>query len=114
MDTQEALRLHAAVRVGDGDSRRVDLFGVIGSAQTGRVRYSGKSQRSDKYILFQSIDATLRARRRGELFDYLPERLAAHSDISGVQPTVMIRVCGKAPDLIERPSPSAVRATYIV
>jgi serine/threonine-protein kinase HipA len=63
---------------------------------------------SDENVPFQSVGEILWARRGGELFDYLLDRFAVHSGLSGVQPKVMIRGENKA-------SPSGIRsATHIV
>ena len=66
----------------------VDLLGVVGRTQIGRLRYSALDAELDEEVPFQSIDEVLRARRGGELFDYLLDRFAAHSGLSGVQPKV--------------------------
>ena len=68
----------------------VDLLGVVGRTQIGRLRYSALDAELDEEVPFQSIDEVLRARRGGELFDYLLDRFAAHSGLSGVQPKVLI------------------------
>ncbi len=69
----------------------VDLLSVTGRTQIGRLRYSAIDAALDEDVPFQSIDEILRARRGGELFDYLLDTFAAHSGLSGVQPKVMIR-----------------------
>lgn len=97
-----------------------DLLGIVGRNQIGRIRYSALDQGLDEAVPFQSIDEILRARRDGELFNYLLERFAAHSGLSGVQPKVMIRavesehVYGKVSDFKSRQSPSVMSATHIV
>ena len=68
----------------------VDFLGVVGRTQIGRLRYSALDAELDEEVPFQSIDEVLRARRGGELFDYLLDRFAAHSGLSGVQPKVLI------------------------
>ena len=60
---------------------------------------------------FQSIDEILEAKGTSGLFDYLLEKFAIHSGLSGVQPKVMIRGQENA-DL--RQSPSFKSATHIV
>lgn len=69
----------------------IDLLSVVGRTQIGRLRYSAIDAGLDEDVPFQSIDEILRARRGGELFDYLLDTFAAHSGLSGVQPKVMIR-----------------------
>lgn len=94
----------------------VDLLGVVGRSQIGRVRYSEPDTQLDEQVPFQSIDEILRARRGGELFKYLLEKFAVHSGLSGVQPKVMIRGIDDAePATVgKRRSPSFKSATHIV
>ena len=68
-----------------------DLLTVVGRTQIGRLRYSAADAELDEDVPFQSVDDILRARRGGELFDYLLDRFAVHSGLSGMQPKVMIR-----------------------
>jgi serine/threonine-protein kinase HipA len=68
-----------------------DLLAVVGRTQIGRLRCSAPDAELDEAVPFQSVDEILRARRGGELFDYLLDRFASHSGLSGVQPKVMIR-----------------------
>ena len=94
----------------------LDLLGIVGRTQIGRLRFSALDAALDEDVPFQSIDEILRARRGGELFDYLLDRFAAHSGLSGVQPKVMIRAeqgdgTGKASG---RQSNSIRSATHIV
>jgi serine/threonine-protein kinase HipA len=94
----------------------LDLLSVVGRTQIGRLRFSALDAELDEEVPFQSIDEILRARRGGELFDYLLDTFAAHSGLSGVQPKVMIRagqegVKGKASG---RESSSVRSATHIV
>ncbi len=91
-----------------------DLLGVVGRTQIGRIRYSANEQDLSEQLPFQSIDEILRARRGGELFNYLLETFAQQSGISGVQPKVMIRASGKASDPKGRQSPSIMSASHIV
>lgn len=92
-----------------------DLLGVVGRHQIGRVRYSAEGQVLDDHLPFQSIDEILRARRGGELYDYLLATFAEQSGISGVQPKVMIRASeGKSAALKGSQSPSLVSPTHIV
>lgn len=91
-----------------------DLLAVVGRTQIGRLRYSSLDQGLDEVVPFQSIDEILRARRDGQLFDYLLQEFAVHSGLSGVQPKVMIRAqSGKLSDA-GRQSPSVQSATHIV
>ncbi len=94
----------------------IDLLSVVGRTQIGRLRFSALDGEPGEEVPFQSIDEILRARRGGELFDYLLDRFAAYSGLSGVQPKVMIRAGkegghGKASG---RQSSSLRSATHIV
>jgi serine/threonine-protein kinase HipA len=91
-----------------------DLLGVVGRSQIGRIRYSADGQELGEESAFQSIDEILRARRGGELFEYLLSAFAAQSGISGVQPKVMIRARAKGSDAKGRQAPSIMSATHIV
>ena len=94
----------------------IDLLSVTGRTQIGRLRFSGIDAALEEDVPFQSIDEILRARRGGELFDYLLETFAAHSGLSGVQPKVMIRAeqgAGKR-KTSGRESSSLRSATHIV
>ena len=76
----------------------LDLLAVVGRAQIGRLRYSGANEDLVADVPFQSVDEVLKARRDGELFDYLLQTFAVYSGISGVQPKVMIRGVDDAAD----------------
>ena len=86
---RERLRLAFAKATGSFDE--FDLLAVVGRSQIGRLRYSGRHDRLDEGVPFQSVDEILAARRKGDLFRHLIERFAAFSGISGVQPKVLIR-----------------------
>jgi serine/threonine-protein kinase HipA len=93
----------------------IDLLGIVGRTQIGRVRYSALDESLDEAVPFQSIDEILKARRDGELFNYLLDQFATHSGLSGVQPKVMIRAKdSKISDPKMRKSPSISSATHIV
>ncbi len=91
-----------------------DLLGVVGRSQIGRVRYSSTDAELDQDVPFQSIDDILKARRDGGLFEFLLERFAEHSGLSGVQPKFMIRATGKSSEFDARMSPTVRSATHIV
>jgi len=88
-----------------------DLLNIVGKTQIGRLRYSDFSTKLTEDVPFQSIDEILKAKGTSELFDYLLEKFAIHSGLSGVQPKVMIRG-NEESDL--RLSPSFRSATHIV
>jgi serine/threonine-protein kinase HipA len=86
---RERLRLAFAKATGSFDE--FDLLAVVGRSQIGRLRYTGRDDRLDEGVPFQSVDEILAARREGDLFRHLIERFAAFSGVSGVQPKVLIR-----------------------
>ena len=92
-----------------------DLLGVVGRTQIGRIRYSDPDAELTEDVPFQSIDEILRARRGGELYDYLLNTFAVHSGISGIQPKVMIRGDEDDRAITSDRQPQSLRtATHIV
>jgi serine/threonine-protein kinase HipA len=69
----------------------LDLLAVVGRSQIGRLRYSGRDEIPTEEAPFQSVDEILGARRGGGLFEWLLERFARFSGLSGVQPKVLVR-----------------------
>jgi serine/threonine-protein kinase HipA len=69
----------------------MDLLATVGRSQVGRLRYTDKEAALDQSVPFQSVDELLASRRDGNLFQYLLERFAAFSGVSGVQPKLLIR-----------------------
>jgi serine/threonine-protein kinase HipA len=92
----------------------LDLLAVVGRTQLGRIRYSGMGEGLDEEVPFQSVDEIIRARRDGGLYDYLLERFAQYSGLSGVQPKVLVRDQGKLSAGKARRSSSIRAATHIV
>ena len=88
-----------------------DLLALVGKTQVGRLRYSEFAETLSEDVPFQSIDEILKAKGTSELFDYLIEKFAIHSGLSGVQPKVMIRAEEEGG---LRVSPSFKSATHIV
>jgi serine/threonine-protein kinase HipA len=88
-----------------------DLLSLVGKTQIGRIRYSGFAETLSEEVPFQSIDEILRSKGTSEFFDYLIEKFAIHSGLSGVQPKVMIRAEQESG---LRLSPSFKSATHIV
>ncbi|WP_348266130.1 HipA domain-containing protein [Edaphobacter paludis] len=86
---RERLRLAFAKATGTFDD--FDLLGIVGRSQVGRIRYTGQKEKLEEDVPFQSVDEILERRRGGDLFRYLIERFASFSDISGVQPKVLVR-----------------------
>ena len=97
-----------------GSFDHFDLLGVVGRSQIGRLRYSAPDADPERDVPYQSVDEILRARRGGELYDYLLERFAEHSGLSGVQPKVLIRAESDEPETRDRLSASVRGATHIV
>ena len=77
----------------------LDMLAITGRHQIGRVEYGASPEimelTHEHEPGFQSVDAILKARRNGDLFEYLMSRYAGRSGISGVQPKVLIRDPGK-------------------
>ena len=112
-----ALRAHLmrSFAKATGSFDDLDLLGVVGRTQIGRIRYSAPDAQLTEDVPFQSIDEILRARRGGELFDYLLKTFAVHSGLSGIQPKVMIRATADDRATIsDRQSQSFRSATHIV
>lgn len=86
---KERLRLAFAKATGTFDE--LDLLGVVGRSQMGRVRYTGEDAELDEAVPFQSVDEILSSRRGADLYRFLIEKFAAHSGISGVQPKFLVR-----------------------
>lgn len=108
-------RLRMAFAKATGAFNDLDLLGIVGRSQVGRLRYTDELAALDQAVPFQSVDELLASRRDGSLFQYLLERFAAYSGVSGVQPKILIRddlAWGAKPDMAERTSIQG--ATHIV
>ncbi|WP_066769634.1 HipA domain-containing protein [Candidatus Viadribacter manganicus] len=93
----------------------LDLLEVVGASQIGRTRYSPLDRDLEEKVPTQSIQEILRTRHSNELFEYLLQRFAQHSGLSGVQPKVMIRSAdANTSDKKARRSPTIQSATHIV
>ncbi|MFT3727945.1 MAG: HipA domain-containing protein [Terricaulis sp.] len=94
----------------------LDLLEIVGGSQIGRIRYSEMNQELEEKVPLQPIEPILRARRDGDLFEFLLNRFAPHSGLSGVQPKVMIRASDGKPsdDKKARRSSTVQSATHIV
>lgn len=86
---RERLRLAFAKATGTFDD--LDLLGIVGRSQMGRVRFTGEDAKLDEAVPFQSVDEILSSRRGGELYRFLIEKFAIYSGISGVQPKFLLR-----------------------
>ena len=110
---RERLRMAFAKATGTFDD--LDLLAIVGRSQVGRLRYTDEHAELDQAVPFQSVDELLASRRDGNLFQYLLERFAAYSGVSGVQPKLLIRdevAWGAGPEAGERTSIQG--ATHIV
>src|ERR1700735_4885143 len=86
---RERLRLAFAKATGALDE--FDLLSIVGRSQIGRIRYTGDKEHLHEDVPFQSVDEILERRRGGDLFQYLLEKFASFSGISGVQPKILVR-----------------------
>src|SRR5208282_1320081 len=112
---RERLRLAFAKATGTFDD--LDLLGIEGRSQVGRIRYTGDKERLNEDVPFQSVDEILASRRDGDLFRHLIEKFAIFSGISGVQPKILVRDDNASATLAKakpRLSPSYRGATHIV
>jgi serine/threonine-protein kinase HipA len=112
---RERLRLAFAKTTGTFDD--IDLLGIVGRSQLGRVRFTAADAILDENVPFQSVDEIVSSRRGGELYRYLIEKFAIHSGISGVQPKFLVRDEGKLSGGMEAKralAPSFRGATHIV
>jgi serine/threonine-protein kinase HipA len=108
-------RLTASFAKAAGSFDDLDLLAVVGRAQIGRVRYSAADAELSEDVPFQSIDEIIKARRGGELYEYLLRKFAVYSGLSGVQPKVMVRGWqDQPPPVADRQSHSFRSATHIV
>lgn len=108
-------RLRMAFAKATGTFNDLDLLRIVGRSQVGRLRYTAEQATLDQAVPFQSVDELLASRRDGSLFQYLLERFAAYSGVSGVQPKLLIRddpAWGRQPATGERTSIQG--ATHIV
>jgi serine/threonine-protein kinase HipA len=102
----ERLRLNFAKVVPDFDE--LQLLEIVGRSQIGRLRYVAEGETPGE-VPAQNLEAILKFDGADDLFEDLMERYAVHSGVSGVQPKVLLREAGLAPErLTER------GATHIV
>jgi serine/threonine-protein kinase HipA len=102
----ERLRLEFAKAVPDLDDLR--LLAIVGRSQIGRLRYVAEGETPGE-VPAQNLESILKFDGADDLFEDLMERYAVHSGVSGMQPKVLLREAGSAPDrLTER------GATHIV
>ena len=88
---RERLRMQFAKTIPEFDD--LDLLGIIGSSQIGRLRY-GYDARLDARVPTQDLEEVLTYKGSADLFAHLIERFAQFSGVSGMQPKVLIREVG--------------------
>jgi serine/threonine-protein kinase HipA len=86
---RERLRMAFAKATGTFDD--LDLLAIVGRSQVGRLRYTNEFAELDQLVPFQSVDELLASRWDGNPFQYLLEKFALYSGVSGVQPKLLIR-----------------------
>jgi serine/threonine-protein kinase HipA len=101
----ERLRMQFAKLIPNFDS--LDLLGIVGQSQIGRLRYAA-SGAVPAAVPEQNLSALLTYAGAEDLFADLLRRYAEHSGISGIQPKVLVREGGVPPRLSHR------AATHIV
>lgn len=96
---KERLRLQFAKAVPAFDD--LDLLGIVGASQIGRLRFSPQPD-LDADIPTLDLDEMLTYQGSADLFAHLLERFATHSGISGVQPKVLVRDMHRPEDTPEK------------
>jgi len=86
---RERLRLVFAKTTGSFSD--FDLLSIVGRSQIGRLRHTGADEPLDEQVPFQSVQEILAEKDGESLFQYLLERFAPVSGLSGVQPKLLIR-----------------------
>jgi serine/threonine-protein kinase HipA len=86
---RERLRLIFAKTTGSFSD--FDLLSIVGQSQVGRLRYTQPDEPLNEQVPFQSVHEILAQNDGGALFQYLIERFATVSGVSGVQPKLLIR-----------------------
>jgi serine/threonine-protein kinase HipA len=102
----ERLRMQFAKLIPNFDS--LDLLGIVGQSQIGRLRYTA-SGNAPADIPEQNLSDLLTYTGAEDLFADLLRRYAEHSGISGIQPKVLVREAG-----VPLPRLSHRAATHIV
>lgn len=105
---RERLRLRFAKAIPEFDD--LDLLGIVGASQIGRLRYSQQA-RLRQEVPGQDLDEILTYRGAADLFAHLLERFATYSGISGIQPKVLIRD-EKVPDKLTDRGATHIVKTY--
>lgn len=85
---REKLRLEFAKQLGTFDD--FDMLAVVGRSQIGRTRFTAMDEDLSSEVPFQSVDEILAARRDGSFIEFLIEKYATFSGVSGVQPKIFL------------------------
>lgn len=105
---RERLRLQFAKAIPEFDD--LDLLGIVGASQIGRLRYSQRDE-LDVAVPRQDLQEILTYRGAADLFAHLLERFATHSGVSGIQPKVLVRDA-KAPDRLTHRGATHIVKTF--
>jgi serine/threonine-protein kinase HipA len=105
---RERLRLQFAKAIPEFDD--LDLLGVVGSSQIGRLRYSQRDE-LDVAVPKQDLNEILTYQGAADLFAHLLERFATYSGVSGVQPKVLVRDA-QAPDKLTHRGATHIVKTF--
>jgi serine/threonine-protein kinase HipA len=105
---RERLRLQFAKAIPEFDD--LDLLGIVGSSQIGRLRYSQRDE-LDVAVPSQDLNEILTYQGAADLFAHLLERFATYSGVSGIQPKVLVRDT-KAPDRLTHRGATHIVKTF--
>lgn len=105
---RERLRLQFAKAIPEFDD--LDLLGIVGSSQIGRLRYSQQAE-LDVAVPKQDLKEILTYQGAADLFAHLLERFATYSGVSGIQPKVLVRDA-KAPDKLTHRGATHIVKTF--
>jgi serine/threonine-protein kinase HipA len=105
---KERLRVQFAKAIPEFDD--LDLLGIVGSSQIGRLRYSQRDE-LDVAVPRQDLNEILTYQGAADLFAHLLERFATYSGVSGIQPKVLLRDA-KAPDRLTHRGATHIVKTF--
>ena len=105
---KERLRLQFAKVIPEFDD--LDLLGIVGTSQIGRLRYSSFNE-IDESMPEQDLKEILTYKGSADLFAHLLERFARYSGVSGIQPKVLVRDI-KQPDKITHRGATHIVKTF--
>ena len=86
----------------------LQLLAIVGKSQIGRLRYFAEGE-TPGGVPAQDLESILKFDGAEDLFEDLMVRYAVHSGVSGLQPKVLLREAGSAPERL-----SERGATHIV